>query len=182
MYGLTIAQAANPTTEPYHESLILSHPLGSLQEVEDLKKKLMVNLEGTSFYFSAVQQALKVEGLIAKFFALIKALAEDLYDLPFRFANYDQYRKQEKASLPLYQYLKSHDVSEHYLDHDRFMLIFYAGIAARRSEMPNGSPYPVSRYFECQFDLHAPIIERSTSRRLTPNEIQTGITVACEVC
>lgn len=125
MYGFAV-QAVNK--DQTLGSLIYRQPMQSVDQVNALKKQLIEEdrkVERQSFYFPHVQQALKLEDIFQRALASLKGLFLDLAALPWR--NYDAYKTDLKPQLPIYQYLKSHQVPQKYLDEDRFQLIFYSG-------------------------------------------------------
>lgn len=127
MYGFAV-QAINKDST--RGELIYQQPLHSAEEVEVLKKRFIEGDEGIerqSYYFPYIQQAQKLQIASSRALAIFKGFFLDLVTLPYRMYTYGEYKAELKQRLPIYQYLRSHNVPQKYLEHDRFELVFFSG-------------------------------------------------------
>ena len=72
-------------------------------------------------------KAQKLETAFSRAIASVKGLFLDLATLPYRMYTYGEYKAELKQRLPIYQFLRNHNVPQKYLDGDRLELVFIAG-------------------------------------------------------
>ncbi len=141
-------------------NFIYLQPLNSAEEVKELREQL---IEGDKkierhFYFSHVQQAMKVETVFLKAVALVKGFFLDLITLPYRMYTYVEYKNELKTKLPIYQYLQNQKVPQKYLDRDRFEVVFFSGETPYEFEDRN-----YQQYEDYTIDVYNSVSGSSTS-------------------
>jgi|GEM_PF-5638828 hypothetical protein len=109
---------------------IFQQPLDSAEDVDALKNQLLIGdaaIERKLFYFPHVQQVMKIENACLRVLVLMKNFFLDLVTFPYRVYTYGKYKNELKQELPIYQYLRNHNVPQKYLDKDRFAVFFFSG-------------------------------------------------------